>query len=134
MGSDSNRKLQYAIGFCLFALTLATYSSVAHHEFVNYDDLRLIVSNPKLTRPATLPNLLSHFYEPETGNSNWLPLYWISLQLGFALHGPNPVALILTNVFIHAASAVLRLHFGHWIAMRSARSRVTDGFLTPCST
>jgi tetratricopeptide (TPR) repeat protein len=105
-GSDSNRKLQYAIGFCLFALTFATYSSVVHHEFVNYDDLRLIVNNPKLTRPAALPNLLSHFSAPETGNSNWLPLYWISLQLGFALHGPDPAAFLLTNVFIHAASAV----------------------------
>jgi hypothetical protein len=105
--SDSDRRLQYAVGFCLFALTLATYSSVAHHEFVNYDDLHLIVNNPKLTRPATLYNLLSHFHAPETGNSNWLPLYWISLQLGFALHGPNPAAFLLTNVSIHAASAAL---------------------------
>jgi tetratricopeptide (TPR) repeat protein len=92
---------------CLFALTFATYSSITHHEFVNYDDLHLIVNNPKLIRPATLSNLLSHFYAPETGNSNWLPLYWISLQLGFALHGPDPAAFLLTNVLIHAASAVL---------------------------
>jgi len=104
---DSDRRLQYAVCFCLFALTFATYSSVAHHEFVNYDDLHLIVNNPKLVRPATLSNLLSHFDAPETGNSNWLPLYWISLQLGFALHGPDPAAFLLTNVLIHAASAVL---------------------------
>jgi tetratricopeptide (TPR) repeat protein len=104
--SDSDRRIRYTIGFCLFALTFATYSSVAHHEFVNYDDLHLIVNNPKLIRSATLSNLLSHFYAPETGNSNWLPLYWISLQLSFALHGPDPAAFLLTNVLIHAASAV----------------------------
>lgn len=93
------------IGICLFASTCMIYSSVAHHEFVNYDDLSLILNNPSLTQPATLANLISHFYAPFMGNL--LPLYWISMQLGFALHGPDPAAFLLTNVFIHATSAVL---------------------------
>ena len=37
--TNSDRKLQFAIGLCLFAATLVVYSSVVHHEFVNYDDL-----------------------------------------------------------------------------------------------
>jgi len=102
---DPDRKLLFAIGLCLFASTLAVYAPVVDHEFVNYDDLNLIVHNPKLTRAATLSNLLVHFYEPIT--SNLLPLYWISMQLGFALHGPDPAAFLLTNVFIHASSSVV---------------------------
>jgi hypothetical protein len=101
---DPDRKLLYTIGLCLFASTFAIYAPVVHHEFVNYDDLHLIVYNPKLTRAATLSNLLVHFYEPIT--SNYLPLYWISMQLGFAVHGADPAAFLLTNVFIHATSSV----------------------------
>ena len=104
---DSDRKLRTAIGLCLFASTFVVYSSVVHHEFLNYDDLHLVVLNPNRTRTPSLSNLLSHFYPPQAGDSNWLPLYWISLQLGFALHGSNPAAFLLTNVFIHATSAVL---------------------------
>ena len=58
---DPDRVLQYVVGLCLFALTFVTYSDVLHHEFVNYDDMMLIVNTPKLTRPVTLFNLLSHF-------------------------------------------------------------------------
>jgi len=59
---DSDWKRHFAIGLCLFAWTFLTYSSVVHHEFVNYDDLKQIVNNPQLTQPTTLENLLSHFY------------------------------------------------------------------------
>ena len=101
----SARKHAVAIGLCLFGSILLVYSQVAHHEFVNYDDLVQIVHNPNLTRPATLSNLLSHFHEPYSGNL--LPVYWISLHLGLALHGPDPAAFLLGNVLIHATSAVL---------------------------
>ncbi len=103
---DPDRVLQYVVGFCLFALTFVTYSVVLHHEFVNYDDLSLIVNNPRLTRPVSFFNLLSHFDATDADNGTWLPLYWISMHLGFALHGPNPASFLLTNVLIHAASAV----------------------------
>ena len=102
---DSGRKRAVAISLCLFGSVLLVYAPVAHHEFVNYDDLILIVHNPNLTRPASLSNLLAHFQEPFRGNL--LPVYWISLHLGRALHGPDPAAFLLTNVFIHAASSVL---------------------------
>ena len=58
--SDSDRKLQWAIGLGLFAVTVVTYASVVQHEFVNYDDLKLVVHNPKLTQAPTFSNLLVH--------------------------------------------------------------------------
>jgi tetratricopeptide (TPR) repeat protein len=93
------------IGFCLFGAVLIAYAPVAHHEFVNYDDLMHVVHNPQLTRPATLSNLLAHFYQPFGGNL--LPVYWISLHLGLALHGPDPTPILLGNALIHAISGVL---------------------------
>jgi tetratricopeptide (TPR) repeat protein len=99
------RKLRFATGACLFVWTCAAYASVVHHEFVNFDDLIQVVHNPNLRRPATLANLLSHFTVPFEGNL--LPLHWISLHLGFALHGPDPAAFLITNVLLHAASTVV---------------------------
>jgi len=93
------------IGVGLFAWTCLTYAPVVHHGFVNFDDLEHVVYNPNLTRPATLANLLTHFSVPFGGN--WLPVYWISLQLGFALHGANPAAFLVGNVLLHAASSAL---------------------------
>ncbi len=119
-GGDPQRSYRYATAFCLFAATLVTYFPVADHQFLNYDDLQLVVHNPTLTRAPTLWNLLSHFQARGPADDNWLPLYWISLQLGFALHGPDPAGFLLTNVLIHAASAVLlaaalrRLSGAHW--------------------
>ena len=92
---------------CLFAATVAVYSAVGRHEFVNFDDLSLVVGNPNLTRDATPMSLLSHFWQPYMGN--WLPLYWISLHLGHALHGPDAGAFLLTNVVLHALSSVVLL-------------------------
>jgi hypothetical protein len=43
---NPDRVFQYAVGFCLFALTFVTYSDVLHHEFVNYDDLQPAHSAP----------------------------------------------------------------------------------------
>ncbi len=104
---DLDRSYRYIAAVCLFAATLVTYFPVVDHEFLNYDDLQLIVHNPTLTRAPTVSNLLSHFQARGPADDNWLPLYWISLQLGFALHGPDAAGFLLTNVLIHAASAVL---------------------------
>ncbi len=93
-----------AISLCLFGSIFLAYFPVAHHEFVNFDDQILIVHNPNLTRPVSISNLLSHFYEPFRGNL--LPLHWISLHVGMAVHGPDPAAFLLSNVLIHAISAV----------------------------
>jgi hypothetical protein len=99
----SGRAWIVALG--LFVVTIATYSSVGSHDFVNYDDLNLIVNNPRLTIELTPATLASHLWRPFMGN--WLPLHWMSIHLGHALHGPDPAAFLLTNVVIHACTTVL---------------------------
>ena len=104
VGATQQRQ-RYLVAASLFAVTVAVYSAVTGHEFVNFDDLNLVVQNPNLTRDATPMALLSHFWQPYMGN--WLPLYWISLHLGHALHGPDAGAFLLTNVVLHALSSVV---------------------------
>jgi tetratricopeptide (TPR) repeat protein len=106
-GATQGRQRPLLWAACLFAVTVAVYSVVARHEFVNFDDLNLVVGNPNLMRDATPMALLSHFWQPVMGN--WLPLYWISMHLGYALHGPDAGAFLLTNVVLHALSSAVLL-------------------------
>ena len=99
-----DRAKRYALAGGLFVATLVVYSGVADHEFVNFDDLREVVRNERLAREVTPLSLLRHFWEPLRGN--WLPIYWISLHLSQAIHGPDAGAFLLTNVVIHALASV----------------------------
>jgi len=105
MDRAESRSLRRAIQIGLFVATLAVYSRVAGHEFVNYDDFVDIVQNPNLAGSPTPLALLRHFWTPYDGN--WLPLYWISLHLGMGMHGASAPAFLLTNVVLHAASSVV---------------------------
>lgn len=105
MDRAESRATRATIAVGLFVATVAVYSRVLGHEFVNYDDVVDIVQNPNLAPAPTPLALLRHFWTPYDGN--WLPVYWISLHLGMGLHGPSAPAFLITNVVLHAASAVL---------------------------
>ena len=105
MDLQDDRTRAVSIAAALFVSTVAAYGAVTTQDFVNFDDLNLVVRNPHLTVPATPSTLAAHFGRPFMGN--WLPLHWISLHLGYSVHGANPVAFKLTNVALHAIATVL---------------------------
>jgi len=94
-----------AISVLLVALTAAVYLQVRGHEFVNYDDPTYITLNPNLEDGLGARSLVRAFSEPY--EKNWIPLTWISLQLDHSLYGEDPAGYLLTNVGLHALSAVL---------------------------
>ena len=53
----------------------------------------------------TPESVLRAFREP--AEANWVPLTWISLQLGYQLHGLTPAGFLLGNVALHALASVL---------------------------
>ena len=53
----------------------------------------------------TPESALRAFREP--AEANWVPLTWISLQLGYELHGLAPSGFLLGNVALHALACVL---------------------------
>src|SRR5215468_10874846 len=88
--------------------TFAVYGQVIGHEFVDYDDLQVIVWNENL-RPHSPADALARAFGT-TLNANWIPLTTLSLQLDHALWGLRPGATLLANVALHAtASAALFL-------------------------
>jgi len=122
-GSATPRKrrllsLRGAVALALIAATFAVYGRVAGHDFVDLDDRIVIVENPLVLAGATPSSLLRAFREP--AEANWVPFTWISLQLGYALHGLAPAGFLLTNVALHALAsallffALLRLSAALW--------------------
>ena len=61
--------------------------------------------NPLVREGLTPASVLRAFREP--AEANWVPLTWISLQLGYTLHGLAPAGFLLTNVALHALASVL---------------------------
>lgn len=94
-----------AIAIALVAITFAVYGRVAGHDFVELDDGNVIVNNPLVREGLTLSSVLRAFREP--AEANWVPLTWISLQLGITLHGLSPAGFLLTNVALHALASLL---------------------------
>jgi protein O-mannosyl-transferase len=110
--------LRVAIPLVLAAATLAVYGGVVRHDFVDLDDRPVIVENPLVRAGLTPESALRAFREP--AEANWVPLTWISLQLGYQLHGLMPAGYLLGNVALHALAsillffALLRLTSGLW--------------------
>ncbi len=90
----------------LVALVLVVFAPLRHHEFVNYDDRVYVLENPILRMGLGAASLRRAF---EPYENNWIPLTWISLQLNHAAHGMQPAGYLLTNVALHAASALVLL-------------------------
>ena len=87
----------------LVAITFAVFGQTLTHDFVNYDDNDYVYENPAVTQGLTLKGLARSF---SFHASNWHPLTWLSHMLDCQLYGLNPGGHHLTNVLLHAATAV----------------------------
>ena len=84
--------------------TLAVFYQVRYHEFVAYDDTVHIIQNTQVRDGLSAAGFVRAFQPYDT---NWIPLTWISYQANYALFALEPAGYLLTNVALHAASAVL---------------------------
>ncbi|MFZ4855036.1 MAG: glycosyltransferase family 39 protein [Desulfuromonadaceae bacterium] len=97
--------LPYAIAL----VTLAVFSPVLWHEFVNFDDSIIIYANPHIKSGVTFDGLywaFSSVYE-----TNWIPLTWISHMLDVQMFGMHAGGHHLISVLFHAANSVLLFLF-----------------------
>ena len=93
------------IALTLIVLTLAVYWPVTHADFLSYDDPTYVTDNIHVQRGLTGESVtwafgLSH-------HSNWHPLTWLSLMLDAEWFGLDAGAFHRTNLFFHAANALL---------------------------
>jgi tetratricopeptide (TPR) repeat protein len=94
-------------GVCLFlgAITWLVFGQTLHFQFINYDDNEYVYKNAQVARGLTIEGIVWAF--THVHSANWHPLTWLSHMLDCQLYGLNPGGHHLTNVLIHAATAIL---------------------------
>jgi len=93
------------IALGLIALTLAVFAQLRSHEFVDWDDMVHIVTNPQVTSGLGWEPLREAFLHPL--QEQWWPLTRVSQQLDQELWNLEPGPVLLTNAALHALSSVL---------------------------
>lgn len=93
----------------LSVITLSVYVQVANHEFISYDDMDYVASNPHVTSGITVENVMWAFASVGGTTCNWHPITWLSHMADVQVYGMNPGAHHITNVVIHIASSVILL-------------------------
>ena len=96
-----------ALIVCLFlALAVWTvFGQTLHHQFVNFDDDTAVYENPVIKQGLGRGSVAWAF--THTVNANWQPLTTLSHMLDCQLYGLHPAGHHLTNILLHAATAIL---------------------------
>jgi protein O-mannosyl-transferase len=90
-------------GFLLMAIVLV-FGQTVGHDFINYDDNNYVYANPHITHGLTAQEIAWAFTSDYA--SNWHPLTWIFHMLDYQIYGLWPGGHHLTNVLLHAATAI----------------------------
>ena len=92
-------------GLLLLAVGLVFVQTV-RHDFVNCDDNQYVYENPQVCRGLSGEGIVWAIGERDI---YWGPLTWLSLMLDHEVYGLNAGGYHLTNLLLHAATAVLLL-------------------------
>lgn len=91
----------------LLVAVLTVFGQTVRHDFVNFDDDQYAYDTPNPSRGLTLRGVVWAFTHRQCGN--WHPLTGISHGLDYQVYGLWAGGHHLTNVFLHAASAIVLL-------------------------
>ncbi len=100
----------WVTGITCLLLALAVwvvFGQTLHHEFVNYDDDRYVYENSTITQGLNRSGIAWAF--THSHGDNWHPLTSLSHMLDCQFYGLKPGGHHLTNVLLHAATAIVLL-------------------------
>ena len=103
------RDLRAVVAVCALLLAAVTlvFGQTIRHEFVNFDDDKYVVDNPQIAGGLTAHGIAWAATHSHVGN--WHPLSSISHMLDCQFYGLRPGGHHLTNILLHAATAVVLL-------------------------
>jgi protein O-mannosyl-transferase len=116
-------------GICVLlgVAVLLVFGQTLRHEFINYDDGPYVYDNTHIVKGLTLTGIVWAFTHSQAGF--WHPLTWISHMLDCQLYGLSAGGHHLTNVLLHAATAILLfLVLRRMMRLRSDASSPQAGF------
>ena len=89
----------------LAAMVGAVFGQTIHFEFLNYDDPDYVFNNPLTNQGLVWHNILQVF--AHACHNAWFPITYVSQMVDSQIYGANPGGPHLTNVLLHAATAIL---------------------------
>jgi hypothetical protein len=98
------KHLKYYLAGSAAIITFIVYLTCLRNDFVEWDDGAYVFENLHIhsLNAAFFRWAFFDFYA-----ANWHPLTWISHALDYALWGPSPLGLHLTNIVLHAINAFI---------------------------
>jgi protein O-mannosyl-transferase len=85
----------------------AVFGQTLHDGFLRYDDEDYVKNNPNVTAGLTLKGIAAAFVRVDPQCPDWAPLTTLSHMLDCQFCGLRPAGHHLTNVLLHAATAIL---------------------------
>lgn len=113
-------------GLLLFLAVFAVYGQTTGFDFNNFDDPPYVTENPPVARGLSADGLVWALTTGHTGM--WHPVTWLSHMLDVSLFGMKPAGHHLTNVVLHALSAILLFTFLRGATQETGRSLVVALF------
>jgi tetratricopeptide (TPR) repeat protein len=104
----------------LAVATLALYSPVIAHPFVNYDDRDYVTENEHVQAGLSARTVAWAF--TSTDQANWHPLTWLSHEMDCEIYGLNPNGHHLTSILIHTANVLLLFLLLQWATRATGAS------------
>jgi hypothetical protein len=98
-------RLILLLSFLLVAATLALYSPVNHHPFLNYDDDEYVTDNAHVKAGLSGDTVAWAFTSYDA--ANWHPLTWLSHALDYQLFQLDPGGHHDANLLLHGLNVAL---------------------------
>ncbi len=103
--SAGNRRAVLAVCAFLLLAVFVVFGQTVRHEFISLDDHEYVSENPHVTTGMSVEGVV--WALTQSHSHNWCPLTWWSYMLDFQLYGLKPWGYHLSNVLLHAATAIL---------------------------
>jgi tetratricopeptide (TPR) repeat protein len=103
---DKKGLSDFLVSLLVASVTFVVFAQALHAEFLNWDDYRLIVKNPKLgiLNLLSMWSILNNTY---LSSDSYTPLAGLRFCIIFTLSGLKPFAYHLASVLFHIANTVL---------------------------
>ena len=112
-GQTRPQRLTFALAFLLVGATVALYSPVNHHPFINYDDDGYVTDNVHVRTGLSGDTIAWAFTTYD--EANWHPLTWLSHALDYQLFELDPAGHHDVNLLLHALNVALLF----WVLWRA---------------
>jgi Flp pilus assembly protein TadD len=98
-------KVEAAVCALLLLAVVAGFGQTVQHGFLNFDDDAYVYDNRHVSHGLTASGVVWAF--SQGGQASWIPLTWLSLMLDCQFYDLHAGGHHLTNVLLHAVTAML---------------------------